>query len=55
MEDTSQDYGEERVIAIGFLDASLYVLVYEPIEETRIRAISPRKTIAAERLFYAEH
>jgi uncharacterized DUF497 family protein len=52
--ENSQDYGEERWTAIGWLDALIYslVLVFEP---TTIRAISLRKATREERKDYAEH
>jgi uncharacterized DUF497 family protein len=55
-DDDSQDYGEVRVIAIGWLDALLYTLVFrdEDIPNT-IRAISLRKSIREEREDYARH
>jgi uncharacterized DUF497 family protein len=51
--DDSQDYGEEREIALGFLAGNLYVLVYVPISEKRLRAISLRKASAQESRIYA--
>lgn len=55
-EDDSQDYGEVRIIAIGWLDALLYTLVFcdEDIRNT-IRAISLRKSIREEREEYARN
>jgi len=41
--DDSQDYGEIRIIAIGFIRAVLYVLVFSPRGEDAIRAIMLRK------------
>ena len=55
MDDDSQEYGEARLIAIGFIDANLYVLVYTLLDETTVRAISLRKAVASERTLYAEH
>ena len=40
--DDSEDYGEERVRATGFLDARLYVLVFTR-EGENVRVISLRK------------
>ena len=51
--DNSQDYGEVRYIAIGFLDAILHVLVFTEIENG-IRAISLRKATPEERRAYAQ-
>lgn len=52
--DDSQDYGEVRLIAIGFLGEALHTLVFSPRGEEAIRAISLRKSTAAERDRYAE-
>jgi hypothetical protein len=52
--DNSQDYGEVRLIAIGFLGDTLHTLVFSPRGEDAIRAISLRKSTAAERDRYAE-
>jgi uncharacterized DUF497 family protein len=51
--DDSQDYGEVRYRAIGWLDALLYSLVFTQSGET-IRAISLRKSTRQERKEYAE-
>ena len=51
--DDSQDYGEERWIALGFLGANLYVLVFTETA-TGIHAISLRKAEPSERIEYAE-
>ncbi len=55
MDDDTQDYGEARIIAIGFLDATLYVLVYVLLNDITIRAISLRPAANSERMSYAEH
>jgi len=52
--DDSQDYGEERWNAIGWLDATLYFLTYT-LEGEIVRAISLRTTTAQERKRYAEN
>ena len=52
--DDSQDYGEVRLIAIGFLASTLYTLVFSPRGEDAIRAISLRKSSTSERNRYAE-
>lgn len=52
--DDSQNYGETRYVAIGFLDARLYVLVFTENEGT-LRAISLRKAEPSERRTYAQH
>ena len=51
--DDSQDYGELRYQAIGFLDAKLHVLTFTEAEET-IRAISLRKAERSEEKIYAD-
>ncbi len=51
--DDSQDYGEERWIALGFLYADLYVVVFTETE-TGIHAISLRKAEPPERIEYAK-
>jgi len=55
LDDDSQDYAEIRVIAIGWLDALLYTLVFrdEPTPD-KIRAISLRKATEQERKVYAQ-
>jgi uncharacterized DUF497 family protein len=50
--ETSQDYGELRYQAIGFLDAKLYVLIFTETD-VNIRAISLRKAEKSEERIYA--
>ncbi|WP_439816811.1 BrnT family toxin [Zavarzinia sp. CC-PAN008] len=51
--DGREDYGEERMIALGFLGTRLHVLVYTHRgEDTRI--ISLRKANAREKAEYAD-
>jgi len=45
------DYGEERWIALGFIDKKLHVLVYV-IQSQTIRIISLRKANKRERIYY---
>ncbi len=52
--DDSQDYGEVRIIAIGFIGATLYVLVFSPRGEDEIRAIMLRKADKHEMRKYDE-
>ena len=52
--DDSQDYGEERWIALGFLDATLHVLVFTELPDA-IHAISLRKAESSERKEYAQN
>jgi hypothetical protein len=52
--DDSQNYGELRLIAIGFLAATLHTLIFSPRSEDSIRAISLRKASPSERQTYAE-
>lgn len=51
--DDREDYGEDRWVAIGFLDARLHVLVFT-FTEIGIRAISLRKAERLEETIYAE-
>jgi uncharacterized protein len=51
--DDSQDYGEERWLALGFLAATLHVLVFTETA-TGIHAISLRKAEPSERIEYAQ-
>jgi uncharacterized DUF497 family protein len=51
--DDREDYGEDRWIAIGFLDARLHVLVFT-FTEIGIRAISLRKAERYEETNYVE-
>jgi uncharacterized DUF497 family protein len=54
-DDDSQDYGEIRVIAISWLDALLYTLIFrDEVDPNTIRAISLRQANAQERKQYAE-
>ena len=46
--DDSQDYGEVRWNAVGFLDARLWSLTFTEVEEGVIRAISLRKATTEE-------
>jgi uncharacterized DUF497 family protein len=52
--ETSQDYGEVRYQAIGFLDAKLYVLTFAEAADS-VRAISLRKAEKSEERIYAEN
>jgi uncharacterized DUF497 family protein len=56
LDDDSQDYGEIRVIAISWLDALLYTLIFrdEDAPDT-VRAISLRKSTGKERDQYAQN
>ena len=51
--ENSQDYGEIRYPAIGFLDARLYVLTFTEAEDS-IHAISLRKAEKSEERIYAD-
>ena len=51
VEDDRQDYGEDRFITIGFLDATMVVLVWTPREGAH-RIISMRKANERERTLY---
>ena len=53
--DDRQDYGEDRLVAIGLLDERVVVVVYtEPDQET-IRIISLRKALSYERKRYEQY
>lgn len=52
--DDREDYGETRFRAIGFLDASLYTLVFAEDDDADIRAISLRKATRNEAKEYEE-
>ena len=54
IEDDSQDYGEVRLIAIGFLGLKLYVLVFSPRGEEAVRAIMLREANKHEMRKYDE-
>ncbi len=51
--ENSQDYGELRYQAIGFLDARLYVLTFTEADDS-IRTISLRKAEKSEERIYAD-
>ena len=51
VEDDRQDYGEDRFITIGILDATMVVLVWTPRDGAH-RIISMRKANERERGFY---
>ena len=51
VEDDRQDYGEDRFITIGILDATMVVLVWTPRDGAH-RIISMRKANERERTFY---
>jgi uncharacterized protein len=51
--DDSQNYGEERYVAISFIDARLHSLTFTPIGEN-LRAISLRKATKDEENRYRQ-
>jgi uncharacterized protein len=53
--DDREEYGEDRWIGIGFLDARVVVLVFVESEENTIRIISIRKALRHERDRFAQH
>ena len=54
--DDRVDYGEERFIAFGRIDARLYVVVFTQNDETEtIRLISARKANSRERRRYGDN
>jgi len=52
--DDSQDYGEVRCKAFGWLDAKLYSLIFSVEPKEIVRAISLRKSTIQEQKDYAE-
>lgn len=53
--DDSQDYGEVREIAIGFIAGKLYTLVFTALTESLYRVISLRESSRAEEYVYANY
>ena len=51
VEDDRQDYGEDRFVTIGFLDATMVVFVWTPRDGGH-RIISMRKANERERTLY---
>jgi hypothetical protein len=51
VEDDRQDYGEDRFITIGFLDATMVVLIWTPRDGAH-RVIGMRKANERERTLY---
>ena len=51
VEDDRHDYGEDRFITIGFLDATMVVLVWTPRDRAH-RIISMRRANERERTLY---
>ena len=47
--DTRRDYGEDRMVGIGFLNNGIIVTVYIEVSEETIRLISARKAEKHER------
>ncbi len=55
-EDDRFDYGEVRFVAIGLIDARLYVMVFtEGSDQDTVRVISLRPAEKHEARFYHEH
>jgi len=52
VEDIRKDYGEQRIVAYGYLGTRLHVLCYKPVSRLHIRVISLRKANKRERMFY---
>jgi uncharacterized protein len=52
--DTREDYGEDRWIGIGLLQARIVVIVFTEHESDTIRVISLRKAVKHERLQYEQ-
>jgi len=53
-QDTRRDYGEERMIALGAIDETLYCVVYVDREDVR-RIISLRKANNKEKILYVSN
>jgi len=53
IEDESEAYGEQREVAIGWIDDALYVYVYT-LRDDEDHAISLRRANPKERRWYAE-
>jgi len=47
--DTREDYGEDRMVGIGFLSAAVIVVVFVELAEDTVRLISARKAERHER------
>ena len=47
--DTRRDYGEDRLIGIGFLHAAVVLVVFVELENDTIRIVSARKAERHER------
>lgn len=54
IEDTREDYGEERIIAFGLLKGRVVILIYTPRADG-IRMISLRKADSDEERLYFEN
>jgi hypothetical protein len=54
MIDEREDYGEERWIGVGLLQARVVVVVYTEPDEGTIRIISLRKALTHERTRYEQ-
>ncbi|HEV2577303.1 MAG TPA: BrnT family toxin [Acidobacteriaceae bacterium] len=52
--DDSQDYGEQRYNAIGWIEGTLHVLTFT-IRQQQVRAISLRRATRQEQKQYAEN
>jgi hypothetical protein len=52
--DDREDYGEDRWIGIGLLDARVIVIVFTERDEDTIRVISLRKALSHEREKYEQ-
>jgi len=48
--DTRADYGEDRIVGIGFLKTTIVVMVYTERTDHTIRIISLRKALKHERI-----
>ena len=55
VEDMRKDYGEQRILAYGYIGSRLHVLCFKPINRSHIRVISLRKANKREEKFYEEN
>ena len=54
VEDLRKDYGEQRIVAYGYIGNRLHVLCFKPLGGINIRVISLRKANKREEKSYAK-
>ena len=52
--DDREDYGETRIVALGFIGVSLHVLIYAPQDDGTYRIISLRRATKSEQKDYVK-